>query len=125
MKKICGQCKREKSISEFSARKASKDGLQAHCKVCGKTSTNESRKKWSAEKRRQKKTEQRQRFPEKYKARRKLTYELEIGRIKRMPCEICGSKKSHAHHHDYDKPLDVQWLCPKHHYEVHRLMEAK
>jgi hypothetical protein len=29
----------------------------------------------------------------------------------RQPCEKCGYHKSQAHHHDYSKPLDVNWLC--------------
>lgn len=41
------------------------------------------------------------------------------GKIQRMPCEVCGETKSHAHHDDYSKPLQVKWLCPKHHKELH------
>lgn len=37
----------------------------------------------------------------------------------RKPCEVCGAEKAHAHHDDYTKPLDVKWLCPKHHGERH------
>lgn len=37
------------------------------------------------------------------------------GVLKRMPCVICGAPKTHGHHTDYFKPLDVVWLCPKHH----------
>lgn len=44
------------------------------------------------------------------------------GKIKRKPCEVCGEKKSQGHHYKgYEKEhwLDVQWLCVKHHKEVH------
>ncbi len=30
------------------------------------------------------------------------------------PCNACGAK-AEAHHNDYDKPLDVVWVCKKHH----------
>jgi ribosomal protein S27AE len=43
-----------------------------------------------------------------------------MGRLIRQPCEVCGEKKVEAHHDDYDKPLDVRWLCPAHHAETHR-----
>lgn len=37
-------------------------------------------------------------------------------------CEVCGSDETIvAHHCDYDKPLDVMWLCAKHHSEWHDL----
>lgn len=42
------------------------------------------------------------------------------GRLTRQPCEICGKDKAQAHHDDYSKPLDVRWLCTKHHAEWHR-----
>lgn len=35
-----------------------------------------------------------------------------------QPCRICG-KKAIAHHEDYSKPLEVDWLCHKHHRERH------
>lgn len=49
-------------------------------------------------------------------------------------CIVCKAMGSHddrsylpnrrsvmAHHHDYSKPLDVIWLCSKHHFAWHRL----
>ena len=41
------------------------------------------------------------------------------GVLIKQPCEVCGELKVIAHHCDYDKPLDVMWLCPKHHSEWH------
>ena len=38
----------------------------------------------------------------------------------RKPCEDCGSLNSEAHHDDYDKPLDVRWLCFEHHRAFHK-----
>lgn len=44
-----------------------------------------------------------------------------IGRniLVRQPCEVCGSFPTQAHHTDYDAPLDVTWLCEKHHVLIH------
>jgi hypothetical protein len=42
------------------------------------------------------------------------------GRLVRQPCEVCGeTEKTEAHHKDYSKPYDIQWLCCKHHHEAH------
>lgn len=41
------------------------------------------------------------------------------GDLNRQPCERCGNPKSEAHHEDYTKPLDVIWLCRRHHGERH------
>lgn len=41
------------------------------------------------------------------------------GRLKRQPCEMCGHPSSHAHHKDYSRPIDVQWLCEDCHLRAH------
>lgn len=63
---------------------------------------------------------QRIKHREKYKARSIVNHAIRDGRIERMPCEICGEPKTQAHHDDYDKPLDVRWLCVKCHNDWHR-----
>jgi len=41
------------------------------------------------------------------------------GRLKRLPCFVCG-EKAQAHHPDYSSPMAVSWLCPKHHAQTHK-----
>jgi hypothetical protein len=46
------------------------------------------------------------------------------GRMTAAPqCDACATtgKRLHAHHADYTKPLDVQWLCPACHKAIHAL----
>lgn len=62
----------------------------------------------------------RQRDPLKKAARAKIRHLISDGRLIRMPCEVCGEIKSQAHHEDYSRPLDVKWLCQKHHMEEHK-----
>ena len=44
---------------------------------------------------------------------------LRGGILIRGKCELCGVEKTVAHHDNYSKPLDVRWLCTKHHNEIH------
>ena len=57
--------------------------------------------------------------PEKRRAQSAVAYALRVGRLLRGVCEVCGAEKVHAHHDDYSKPLEVRWLCPKHHAANH------
>jgi hypothetical protein len=45
---------------------------------------------------------------------------VKYGRLEKLPCVVCGDAKSEGHHEDYGKPLDVIWLCKKHHLIRHR-----
>lgn len=58
------------------------------------------------------------RHPERTKARRQLNNAVRDGRLIRLSqCQWpgCECTKVEAHHHDYTKPFDVQWLCRPHH----------
>jgi len=55
----------------------------------------------------------------KYLARKRVEKALEYGKLKKEPCEVCREKDVHAHHDDYEKPLDVRWMCRVHHQEHH------
>lgn len=63
--------------------------------------------------------EHRRKFPNECKARSIVNHSIRDGKIVRGLCEVCGANNAHAHHDDYNKPLEVRWLCPKHHMEWH------
>jgi len=48
---------------------------------------------------------------------------LRRGLVEKQPCERCGCEHSEAHHGDYDRPMDVRWLCRPHHKEEHRRLK--
>ena len=53
------------------------------------------------------------------RAQPKVMSALSSGRLQKEPCEICG-RDAEAHHDNYNYPLQVRWLCRKHHAEWHR-----
>lgn len=58
--------------------------------------------------------------PQRFVAMSRVSYAIKHGHLTRLPCEVCGNPKSEGHHEDYSKPLQVKWLCRKHHIEIHR-----
>lgn len=128
--KVCSQCYTNKPLLEYQRRGARR---AAHCKECqkkydrarnlrnregrrlsAKQYYQKNKKKWRAKQEKQKKDD-----PLKYKARVALRNAVYTGKVKKLPCIKCGEPKTHGHHTDYSKPLKVQWLCVKHHYELH------
>ena len=67
----------------------------------------------------------RKKYPEKYKAYNLVVTALRNGSLKKKSCEICGVIKTHAHHENYNKPLEVIWLCDKCHKNHHAMLEAR
>jgi len=57
--------------------------------------------------------------PLKYAAKILCGNSIRDGKLIPKNCEVCGKKKTDAHHEDYTKPLEVHWLCRKHHTERH------
>jgi len=58
-------------------------------------------------------------YTQKELARVKVYNAKKSGKLVMQPCQVCGAIKTEAHHEDYTKPLDVIWLCRKHHMQVH------
>lgn len=67
------------------------------------------------------------RYPGRQKARIALNNAVRDGRVNPWPvCAVpeCSSKPE-GHHADYDRPLDVVWLCQQHHREAHKATELE
>lgn len=132
--RTCRSCNATLPIDAFYAR-ASK------CKECTKAAVRanyrrnrdhfvayDKRREQTAERKAAKSAAQRrykERNPEKRKARVMVGNAIRGGRLLRQPCRECGSDKVHAHHHDYSKPLDVEWLCKNCHWRQHGAVSAE
>ncbi len=62
---------------------------------------------------------------EKYLAHKAVETAVKRGKLNKLPCQVCGGTKLvHAHHDDYARKLDVIWLCPLHHKQRHKQLNA-
>lgn len=59
------------------------------------------------------------RYPDKMACYRVFKRAVSSGKLVRGPCVVCGKEEVHGHHDDYDKPLEVIWLCDRHHKDHH------
>jgi len=60
--------------------------------------------------------------PLKEKARYEVRKALRLGLLVKKPCIVCGEsdlEMIEAHHVDYSRPLNIQWLCRNCHIELH------
>lgn len=57
---------------------------------------------------------------EKNRLYKRIERAIKNGSLIRLPCERCGKIETHAHHDDYSKPDEIQWLCSLHHRERHK-----
>ena len=145
--KTCSKCKKEKPLSDFFRNKT-RSGYFIRCKSCcgkdqisyrktlaGKLSqtkydTSEkgkrSRKRYDqSAKGKIARDRQMKKYslanPAKRDAKRLVYNAVRRGDLIRQPCAVCSTTENiHAHHCDYDKPLDVMWLCQKHHSDWHK-----
>ncbi len=124
--RICSRCKMVIPIVNFSRDNKSKaGGYQRTCTPCYALIARKRRaegrmKEPTYTERLNKLRRYRQEHPEKAKAHSLVASAIRKGALTRQPCH-CGNPRSEAHHEDYSKPLDVIWLCRKHHGEHHRL----
>ena len=136
MQKVCFKCRRRKPIEQFYKHSQMGDGHLNKCKSCTKKDV--KRRYHDPEARKRIIEYERQRFNDparkekiklyqsrmrqqnrgKYRARQKVSNSIRYGKLHRKPCEVCSDQQSEAHHTDYRKPLQITWLCRKHHLEA-------
>lgn len=133
--KACFKCGEVKPLDEFYKLSGMRDGRLNKCKECTKSDVRKHRKEnlekireydrsraklpHRVERNTKNTSAYRKAYPERYKANSMVGYALKIGALKKHPCQICGDERVEAHHADYSRPLDVVWLCPAHHREIH------
>lgn len=55
------------------------------------------------------------RDPLKHRVRNKVYKAVKSGKLIKTSCIVCNNCKVEAHHSDYSKPLQIEWLCRLHH----------
>ena len=53
-------------------------------------------------------------------ARSYLNEYVRRGKVIKQPCSMCGDDIAEAHHPDYNKPLEIVWLCRRCHLIHHK-----
>ena len=91
-----------------------RNAYEAAWRASHQESVKASRDRWNA---------RRCRTDQKEIARRAVKLAVAAGELVRQPCEVCGAFPTDGHHPDYFKPLDVRWLCRKHHGAEHRTFD--
>lgn len=114
----CIYCKQLKPMNEFRVR-TGKNHRMSYCHACDLIKCRERywRKRETGWKKKPGKNPYKP--SEKSHARALVQSALRYGKMERQLCIICGLK-AQAHHEDYSKPYEVEWLCSKHHAERHR-----
>lgn len=135
MGKKCKRCHVWKYLEYFYKHSQMADG---HINICKECKKEEERKRSSSPRGREidrarqstpRRKKERREMQKKYRiknrkkdlARRIFWNTFRYGSIPKLPCQVCGVNEFvEAHHCDYDKPLEVMWLCGFHHKEWHK-----
>ena len=132
---VCFCCGEDKPLDQYYRHKEMANGHLGKCKECVRAYTNvhyrETLVKHALYERDRSKTTNRKlkrleyqktsraSNPEKSYAYVAVRNAIKRGDLNRKPCERCGDSKTEAHHDDYNKPLDVRWLCYGCHLQEH------
>lgn len=125
--KVCRRCGETKPLSAYTRDKNTRDGHHSRCRVCHAAGKRETRARhpetYREISRRQYANGHRSKgsAPIQHRAHVAVWRALKAGKLTRPPactrCEAIGSVQ--AHHEDYTKPFDVQWVCSRCHGAIH------
>ena len=139
--KSCRSCRETKPVAEFQKWKRAKDGLRHDCKACceaGKAKRSQALEGEQREKDRKRRAKPHRRAanfrsvrdwqrrnPKAAKAHKTLQKAIKKGLVQK-PDTCAVDDPDHggrieAHHVCYDSPLDVCWMCSRHHRRLHAL----
>lgn len=138
--KACFKCNTVKPFTEFYKHQNMADGHLNKCKICTKRDAmahrennlerirqydrnrakDKARIRAAAEVTRLWREADRRRSA----AHSAVSRAIRSGTLVRQPCVMCGDVKSVGHHEDYDKPLEVVWLCQACHVRHHQLKQS-
>ena len=134
--KKCFKCNAVKPLEDFYKHPKMLDGHVNKCKECNKNDVTAHRNKNIERVRAYDRA--RGKEPERIKAtleitrawraedlRRQVAHScvaraVRNGSLVRQPCCRCAEERAVAHHEDYDKPIDVMWLCQPCHKQRHK-----
>jgi hypothetical protein len=138
--KICRDCMESLPINMFGPERASKDGKKYSCRKC--LTAKQLKRFYAADGGKSRRLNRRARYRQQVvdgtvrlrkstrsnvrpydaheQAMRRVKSALRRGDvIKPLKCSCCGSARNlEAHHPDYSKPLEVEWLCSLCHSET-------
>ncbi len=110
---VCSTCRLEKDLNDFQLDSSKKGGHDLICKACRKQKRNDRKRQDNL---RRKNWYHSHKNIE--KARNDAKYAFPIPQI----CAVVGCNEvGERHHLDYEFPLDIIWLCKRHHAMAHRM----
>lgn len=139
--KKCFKCETVKPLNEFYKHSRMADGHVNKCKECNKNDSTSNRNKnlekvRAYDRARSKEPERvkanveinrawRAEDARRVRAHNAVARAIRAGELVRQPCCRCADAKSVAHHEDYDKPLEVMWLCQPCHKQRHKELKEE
>jgi hypothetical protein len=109
----CSTCHIEKELNDFQLDSGKPSGHDVICKSCRKEKRKDKKKQDNA---------RRKAWYHSHKNIEKARYDAKYAFPNPKECAVEGCAEiGERHHLDYEFPLDIIWLCKRHHSMAHRV----